>query len=57
LEPVIINIDSIIRTVHPIDNLEFPYAENPHDIISHTGYSFLFNDAHKQSEILLLRYQ
>jgi endonuclease G len=49
-EPVIINIDSIIRTVHQIENLEFPYVENPDDIISHTGFSFLFNDAHKQSD-------
>ena len=50
LDPVIINADSIIRTVHQIDNLEFPYVENPDNIISHTGFSFLFNDAHKQSD-------
>ena len=50
LEPVIINIDNIIRSVHQIENIEFPYAENPDDIISHTGFSFLFNDAHKQSD-------
>ena len=50
LEPAIINVDSIIRTVHQIDNLEFPYVENPDDIISHTGFSFFFNDAHKQSD-------
>ena len=50
LEPVIINVDSIIRTVHKIENPEFPYAENEDDIISHTGFSFLFNDAHKQSD-------
>ena len=49
-EPVIINIDSIIRIVHKIANLEFPYAENEDDIISHTGFSFVFNDAHKQSD-------
>jgi len=49
-EFVIINIDSIIRTVHQIVNLEFPYAENEDDIISHTGFSFVFNDAHKQSD-------
>jgi endonuclease G len=50
LDPVTTNTDSIIRTVHRIENLEFPYAQNPDDIISHTGFSFLFNDAHKQSD-------
>ena len=49
-EPIILNVDSIIRTVHHIENFEFPYAENPDDIITHTGFSFLFNDAHKQSD-------
>jgi endonuclease G len=36
----------------PAPELEpvFPYAKNPDDIISHTGFSFLFNDAHKQSD-------
>jgi len=49
-EPVNINVDSIIHTVHQIANLEFPFAENADDIISHTGFSFVFNDAHKQSD-------
>ena len=49
-EPVIINVNSIIYTVHQIENLEFPFAENVDNIISHTGFSFFFNDAHKQSD-------
>lgn len=32
-----------------IKNLEFPFVVDTNDIISHTGYSFLFNDKHKQS--------
>jgi endonuclease G len=45
-----INVDSIIHTVHQIANLEFPFAENADDIILYTGFSFAFNDAHKQSD-------
>jgi endonuclease G len=49
-ETVVTNVDSIIHTVHKIANLEFPYAKNAKEIISHTGFSFVFNDAHKQSD-------
>jgi endonuclease G len=49
-DTVIIKADSIIRTVHQIANIEFSYAENVDDIISHTGFSFVFNDAHKQPD-------
>jgi endonuclease G len=50
LEPITINLDSIIRTVHHIENLEFPYAENPDNIITYTGFSLLFNAPHKQPD-------
>jgi endonuclease G len=32
-----------------IRNLEFPFAADTYDIISHTGYSFQFSDKNKQS--------
>jgi len=48
-EPIT-NTDSIIRTVHKIVHLEFPYVKSEKEIISHTGFSFVFNDAHKQSD-------
>lgn len=40
-------IDSL-KTV-TIINLEFPFTENPDEIISHTGYSFLFSNKDKQA--------
>lgn len=33
----------------PIANLEYPFTENPDEIISHTGYSFLFCNKDKQA--------
>lgn len=33
----------------PIENLEYPYTEYPGEIISHTGYSFLFSNKDKQA--------
>lgn len=33
----------------PIANLEYPFTENPDEIISHTGYSFLFSNKDKQA--------
>jgi len=48
--PTPINIDSIIHSVHNIENLELPYAENPNEIITRTGFSFRFNPDHKLSD-------
>jgi len=40
-----IEIDSLKPVT--ILNLEFPFTENPQDIISHTGYSFLYSNKDK----------
>jgi len=34
----------------PIDNLEIPETGENDEIVSHVGYSLLFNDAHKQAD-------
>ncbi|MCL2132280.1 MAG: DNA/RNA non-specific endonuclease [Lentimicrobiaceae bacterium] len=44
-----LNEDSLIPVFVAIENLEFPNTEAEDEIISHTGYSFVYNEEHEQA--------